>query len=342
MKKISYVIFVLFLIGILCFTMCACSIFGPPPLDRPDDGGNNNGNQNQDDDDDDNGDNGNKPQNPYLDIINLLLDNISDINSFGDFVQSLSFILTNLPVQNIKDKAKNLIGDEYHEIIDENFDKAMDMLNLASSLLPLLPNITIILGKIKENSGDPSFDLAVTIALKALGITKNGNTYTFEHDDGEKTTEYTLTIQEKEEEEEGNLYLISFDDKAFTLDIIDDNNYIVIENDIEYALSYRPDDKALTFDATDIQDAQLPVALYVFECILIDNIQETNFAMQLFDANSGKLAQLRTNIERLEAKISLQEDIAELPYSLLDGVPSSFADEGEVYIINEGLLAEYL
>jgi hypothetical protein len=38
----------------------------------------------------------------------------------------------------------------------------------------------------------------------------------------------------------------------------------------------------------------------------------------------------------------LQEDIAELPYSLLDGVPSSFADEGEVYIINEGLLAEYL
>jgi hypothetical protein len=175
-----------------------------------------------------------------------------------------------------------------------------------------------------------------------LGITKNGNTYTFEHDDGEKTTEYTLTIQEKEEEEEGNLYLISFDDKAFTLDIIDDNNYIVIENDIEYALSYRPDDKALTFDATDIQDAQLPVALYVFECILIDNIQETNFAMQLFDANSGKLAQLRTNIERLEAKISLQEDIAELPYSLLDGVPSSFADEGEVYIINEGLLAEYL
>ncbi|HHT83601.1 MAG TPA: hypothetical protein GXZ92_04010, partial [Clostridiales bacterium] len=167
-----------------------------------------------------------------------------------------------------------------------------------------------------------------------------GNTYTFEHDDGEKTTEYTLTIQEKEEER--NLYLISFDDKAFTLDIIDDNNYIVIENDIEYALSYRPDDKALTFDATDIQDAQLPVALYVFECILIDNIQETNFAMQLFDANSGKLAQLRTNIERLEAKISLQEDIAELPYSLLDGVPSSFADEGEVYIINEGLLAEYL
>lgn len=339
MKKISYVIFVLFLIGILCFTMCACSIFGPPPLDRPDDGGNNNGNQNQDDDDDDNGDNGNKPQNPYLDIINLLLDNISDINSFGDFVQSLSFILTNLPVQNIKDKAKNLIGDEYHEIIDENFDKAMDMLNLASSLLPLLPNITIILGQIKEYSGDPRFDWAVTIALKTLGITKDGNTYTFEHDDG---TEYTLTIQEKEEEEEGNLYLISFDDKAFTLDIIDDNNYIVIENDIEYALSYRPDDKALTFDATDIQDAQQPEALYVFECILIDNIQETNFAMQLFDANSGKLAQLRTNIERLEAKISLQEDIAELPYSLLDGVPSSFADEGEVYIINEGLLAEYL
>ena len=66
MKKISYVIFVLFLIGILCFTMCACSIFGPPPLDRPDDGGNNNGNQNQDDDDDDNGDNGNKPQTPIL------------------------------------------------------------------------------------------------------------------------------------------------------------------------------------------------------------------------------------------------------------------------------------
>jgi len=338
MKKISYVIFVLFLIGILCFTMCACSIFGPPPLDRPDDGGNNNGNQNQDDDDDDNGDNGNKPQNPYLDIINLLLDNISDINSFGDFVQSLSFILTNLPVQNIKDKAKNLIGDEYHEIIDENFDKAMDMLNLASSLLPLLPNITIILEQI---SGNPSLDDAVINAfLSKLGITKDGNTYTFEHDDGEKTTEYTLTIQEKEEER--NLYLISFDDKAFTLDIIDDNNYIVIENDIEYALSYRPDDKALTFDATDIQDAQLPVALYVFECILIDNIQETNFAMQLFDANSGKLAQLRTNIERLEAKISLQEDIAELPYSLLDGVPSSFADEGEVYIINEGLLAEYL
>ena len=126
------------------------------------------------------------------------------------------FILTNLPVQNIKDKAKNLIGDEYHEIIDENFDKAMDMLNLASSLLPLLPNIKTILGKIKEYSGNPLFDNAVINALSQnFGHNKNGNTYTFEHDDGEKTTEYTLTIQEKEEEEEGNLYLISFDDKAF-------------------------------------------------------------------------------------------------------------------------------
>ena len=80
--------------------------FWSSALDRPDDGGNNNGNQNQDDDDDDNGDNGNKPQNPYLDIINLLLDNISDINSFEDFVQSLSFILTNLPYKTSRIKQK--------------------------------------------------------------------------------------------------------------------------------------------------------------------------------------------------------------------------------------------
>lgn len=328
MKKIATIFIAVILVLALCLMVTGCTIFSGPPSDGPDKNGNNGDNN----DNDDNNDNGNdKPKtNPYLGIINSLLDNLSDLDSMEDYINAVSFLLRNLPLENVKNSAEQFLGPEKSELIDTYFDKGLEMLDLASQVLPLLPKIIAILNVMEDyhnSTPNPIIDGIINAALLQIGVTKNGNAYTFPYDG----TAYTVVINE-------NVYTVTFDDTTLIITYNSENDIEVIENNILYKLLFNEQNKTLEFQATDIEDEENPLLQYLFEAISVNN----NFAFQFYDSQSGSLVQLKTEVEILEATLSVQSEVTELPDSILNGVPANFATEGDIYKINEGLLDEYL
>lgn len=335
MKKLATIFISIFLVLALCLTVTGCDFFGPNIIEDDDDP-NNNGNQDEDENNEDEDEDEEDNANPYIDIINSLLGSIGDLDSMDEYIQAVSFILRNIPIENVKDQAQELLGSEYAEIIDTYFDKGLEMMDLAAEILPVLPTILDILEIINQFPQGSTSEALLVAALQKMGVTKNGNTYSFTYED----TLYTVQI----DDENTNLYTVSFDDTTLIIEIIgqessDNLNHIkVTENNVVYEMEFDEAKTSLLFDAKDITDTENPAQKYLFESINIGN----DFAFQFFDSEGGTLVQLKTEIELLEATLSIQEEITKLPYSILDSVPTSFATEGEIYLINEGLLDEYL
>lgn len=326
-KKLVILLISIIVISALILCMSGCSFLSI--IDSPDNKPKNNEDEKEGDEEDEDED-GNTKSNPYLDTINYILGNISDIDSLDDFVTALSFLLNNTDINaifNIKEKAKTVIPDEYHEIVDTYFEQGAEMLELAATIVPFLPYIDILLPLLTENDG-----LVLNTLLKKAGINKDGDTYTFTKNE----VEYTVQIQETDTEQ--YLFLVSFDDTELTIEYFSSNHIKATENNIQYEISFEPENTSLLFNATDVTDAENPLLKYTFECIDIDN----DFAFQFFNKDGASLIQIKTEIQKLEASVSIQNEIDELPYSIIEQVPANFATEGNIYTINDGLLDEYL
>ncbi len=297
-----------------------CDLFGSDPVDDPPgtNGDPNNGGEN----------NNNPPPttNPYLDLISELLNSLSDLESMEDYIRAISYILHHIHIENVMDSAEEFIADEYATFIVDNFDTGLRMLDFVADILPVLPKIDIILGYLETLDSLPFFDIDSTLAQ--VGIIKDGDTYSFSH----QSVNYSVTILVE------STYLLSFGDTTVELEYISENNIKVDYEDVLYELFFDEPNQSLRFNGIDMTDAEHPSTVALFESVIFNG----NLAMQFFDKDSQTLAQLKTEIELLEATISLQEDIDELPYSLLNGIPSEFATKGELYFINSGLLDAFL
>lgn len=322
MKRISTFILVIILVFSFGITAVGCDMFGSNVVNDPNNN-ENNGNNEKDGNDD-------PPPppktNPYLDLISELLASLDNLESMEDYIRTISYLLKNIPIENIMDKADSLIGSEYSDFIIENFDSGLKMLDFVADILPVLPKIDIILNALDSLDKIPGFNVGTSLAK--LGIVKDEDTYSFNH----KGTNYAVTILGD------NQYSIVFDDTTLSLNYINENNIKVIYEDILYELLFDEQDKSLKLEGIDISVEADPLILLLFESVFVDN----NFVFQFFDRESQTLTQLKTNIELLEATLSLQEAVETLPYSILNEIPEEFATEGELYFINSGLLEEFL
>lgn len=326
MKKFTIIFIALLLVFALCFSLAACS---PNVIENPNNSSDNDNDDTDEDDtdedennnDDENGDE--EQTNPYQSIIDDILVEINNMNGIEDYVAALTYIMQNIPVdpETLTTAAGDFVGSENVEMVDEYYTLGTEMLNKASTIIPLVPQIKEILDLI-----DTYGDSIPQVILNGAGIDKDGDTYSFTYED----TEYDVQIDD-------NTYTVSFNDKTIDLKIEDDETYQVIENNKKYLMDYNESNDTMAFTLIDLEPEE-ETDLYTFETAVVDN----DLAMQFYDIQNQKVAQFLTDISVLEATVSIQEEVTESPLSIINGLPSDFATEGDIYIINEGVVEEYL
>ena len=210
-------------------------------------------------------------------------------------------LLENIPLENIVQTVESLIGEEYEEykkLVEEYYEYGMETLEFVYTLLP---HIDTILYFIEMVSSNPT---VAQYILPTLGITKDGNTYSFTY--------------------EGKPYSVEITETSY---VITDENYV-------YYIEYNQEDSYFNCNMFDLIEEEEIITL---ESILINN----NFYIQLLDSENQRLIQIKTNIQMLEAIVSIQKD--DYNYiSIFGGVSPNFATFGEVFVINEGMLSEYI
>lgn len=290
MKRFLYIFIIIILILALGFSFASCSYR------------NNDNNTEEEDNKDEKNNNGDKEkENPYLEIINSILEGIGSIENIGDYLASMILLLENIPLENIVQTVESLIGEEYEEykkLVEEYYEYGMETLEFVYTLLP---HIDTILYFIEMVSSNPT---VAQYILPTLGITKDGNTYSFTY--------------------EGKPYSVEITETSY---VITDENYV-------YYIEYNQEDSYFNCNMFDLIEEEEIITL---ESILINN----NFYIQLLDSENQRLIQIKTNIQMLEAIVSIQKD--DYNYiSIFGGVSPNFATFGEVFVINEGMLSEYI
>jgi hypothetical protein len=140
-------------------------------------------------------------------------------------------------------------------------------------------------------------------------------------------------LEEKGITKQGDTYYFTYEEKNYTAKV-EEGKYTVTQDDTEHYLEYDEEQNYMFYRMTYLTEEE---TRYTFETKLIDQ----DFAMQLYDIENQKLVQIMTEIEMLEITVSVQEEVATQPSDISEGVDQDFATEGEIYLINEGLLEEY-
>ena len=296
MKKNINIIIIFILVIALGFMISGCTPI-PNETDSNDD------NQNGDNidnvgDDDNNGNN----ENPYLDIINELIEAVGGIENMGDYLATLILMLENIPLENITQIVGDLVGEEYDDyvlLVEEYYDEGIAMLGLISNMLPYIDGIEAFL-----NANEYFGSIILERLEQVLGITKDGNTYSF-----------------------------TYEDDVYSVEISEDN-YLITSNDTLYTVAYSQSEEKLSSTVFDTVEEKDTLTL---ESIVVDN----DFYIQIYDIENDRLVQIKTDVERLEAQISIQSGDFTVE-SISNAVNNDFATLGEVFIINEGMLSEYM
>lgn len=322
------IMLVIVLILSLCTVMTSCNIYGPSVVPNEDETNNNNNNNNNEDKDNNNNNN-NPTVNPYKEIINSLLEQISGISSMEGYVSALMTLLEVIPIDIVKNAVGGIAGEEKAEMVEEYYGIGLAAMEKVNLILPLVPKIKAIMNflELMDAASIPILVEGANAVLEGVGIEKNGNTYSY-------TYEEVLYTVEKND----NIYTVSFDDKTSIRTIIleyEEDHYKITESGIMYDVEYNDANKNLSFSLTNVDDG---VVMYEFQSV---NIVD-DFALQIHDVENERLVQMLTNVALLEVTVSIQTEDIELSDISEGRLPEDFATKGEVYIINEGVVAPYL
>lgn len=140
-------------------------------------------------------------------------------------------------------------------------------------------------------------------------------------------------------EDNENLYDITFNDGAIERNILfeySETLYKVTESGILYEVAFDEEEQTFSFSGTDVDSG---LTQYLFESVITD---DSNLAIQFYQAESGWLIQLLTVIADNEAVVSLQNNISTEPQTIVGNVGASFATLGTIFTIDESTLGALL
>lgn len=348
MKRMLQVIIAVLLLLSMLLVMTSCF----KPIETPDPPGNNNNNNNNDDDDDDDDD-----ENPYADLFAQILSRITSVNSLEGYLDLISYLYDTLPADKLSAAVETLAGAQYGDMVEEYYAKGEEILAMANIAVPFLPYLNKIglIRDLLEAEGNPFLKAAAEAALNLAGVTINK---------GEESTTYSYTYQQVTYviTVNGNIYTVSFSGNVITIVTFEDNEnlyditftegettrnilfeyaenlYKVTESGIFYEVEFDEDDKTFAFSGTDIS-GELDVTKYLFESVITD---DSDLAIQFYQAEGGWLIQLLTDIANYKATLSLQTEATTEPDTIISGIDATFATEGQIFTIDETTLGALL
>lgn len=271
MKKFAKFIIVFVLLLSISIVFAGCDMFtlsGDNATETLNENEQQETNQNQND---------NEDEKEYVELIDDILDFIQD----DKFLDALTMLLDNIPIEQISPLLEPYIGEENSELIKTYYQQAVE-------ILPIIGDVMPIIKKIQPHLNES--DIIMNGALALIGATRtNENTFEWQN------------------------YTISFGE----------NDYTITKDNQEYIISYRENYRYISCIMTDTDTDTTKLAVE-------SNCINTDFDFQYFDYENKKLVQVLIKAATLDATISMQSNIEELPYSIKNGITSEFATKGDL------------